>query len=650
MMKLGVCYYPEHWPESDWVDDARRMKKLGLDRVRIGEFAWSQIEPTPGAYDWSWLDRAISVLHAEGLEVILCTPTATPPKWLVDQHPDILPWDKHGHPKQFGSRRHYCFSSPIYRRESARIVSALAARYGEHPAVVMWQTDNEYGHHDTHESFSPDAVRAFRVWLQRRYKSIEALNAAWGTSFWSQMYRSFDEIDPPNATVTEANPSHRLDFRRFSSNAICAFNKEQVDILRRLSPGRPIAHNYIGDFTRLDHHEIGAGLDVATWDSYPIGLLSEGNGSKENKVRWLRSGHPDFAAFNHDVFRNCSPHWGVMEQQPGPVNWATHNAAPAPGMVRLWTWEAFAHGADFVSYFRWRQVPFGQEQMHAGLLTPDRRDTRAVSEILQLSQEREKVGAPERHCPPVAIVLDYPSLWQHEIQPQGRSGSVLEMSRVVYSACRRLGLDVDLVPPSSDFDGYEIVILPSVPILDAGLCRRLKDAGATVLAMPLTGSRTQDGHIPTELAPGSFSDLLPMRIEMFESLPPFVSLNVEVDGKPYVASQWRESIVSEAEQLAWFENGEPAWVRYGHAHYLACWPGDELLSLVLRRLCQEVRLEIRETGFDIRLRRAGSVQYAFNYGADVFDLGDLGAPAGLESYLIGGRQIEGAGVSAWRIG
>ena len=648
-MKLGVCYYPEQWPEADWADDARRMKSLGLELVRIGEFAWSRIEPSPGEYDWSWLDRAIATLHAEGLGIILCTPTATLPKWLVDQYPDILPWDSDGRPKKFGSRRHYCFSSPTYRRESVRITEALALRYGNHPAVVMWQTDNEYGHHGTHESFSPDAARAFRLWLQVRYQSIDALNTAWGTAFWSQGYRSFDEVDPPNATVTEANPSHRLDYRRFSSDEICEFNREQVDTLRRHSPGRQIAHNYIGDFTKLDHHAIGASLDVAAWDSYPIGLLSEGDNSEADKAHWRCFGHPDFAAFNHDVFRHCSPQWGVMEQQPGPVNWATHNAAPAHGIVRLWTWEALAHGAAFVSYFRWRQVPFGQEQMHAALLTCDRQDAIALTEIAQVSREREAIGKLETRPARVAIVLDYTSLWQHEIQPQGRAGSVLEMARKLYSGCRQLGLDVDVIPQDADFGSYGLVILPSVSILDATACGRLQESGATVLATPLTGSRAVNGHIPDDLAPGPFAKLLPMQVRVFESLPPFVKLGVTAAGWKFDGSLWRESVKSAAQALAYFDNGEAAWLRNGRVHYLACWPNELLLMHVLRQLCQEAELGVRETGRDIRLRRAGNIQFAFNYGPDLVDLTFLGAPDADDKYLIGGRALQGAGVSAWAV-
>ena len=251
------------------------MVDMGLSRVRIGEFAWSRIEPAPGQFDWGWLDRAVETLHAAGLGIIMGTPTATPPKWLTDRHPEILAVDSGGRPRKFGSRRHYCFSSPVYAEQSARIVDAMAQRYGVHPAIVAWQTDNEYGCHDTVLSYSDAAAEAFRYWLAAKYGEVSALNAAWGNVFWSMEYRHFAEIDLPNLTVTEPNPAHVLDFRRFSSNQVVRYNRMQADILRAASSGRDIIHNFMGFFTDFDHHVVGADLDVASWDSYPLGFLEQ---------------------------------------------------------------------------------------------------------------------------------------------------------------------------------------------------------------------------------------------------------------------------------------------------------------------------------------------------------------------------------------
>ena len=257
---LGVCYYPEHWPRASWGDDARAMAAMGIRHVRIGEFAWSRIEPHPGQYDWEWLDAAVETLTREGLLVVMGTPTACPPKWLVDQEPDILARDAAGLERRFGSRRHYCFSSEAYRRHARRIVTQIARRYGSHPAITAWQTDNEYGCHDTVVSYSAAAIAAFRRWLQARYRTIEALNAAWGNVFWSMEYRSFDEVDAPAATVTEANPAHRLDYRRFSSRQVVEFNRDQVDILRQHAAGADLLHNYMGASTDFDHFDVGQDL------------------------------------------------------------------------------------------------------------------------------------------------------------------------------------------------------------------------------------------------------------------------------------------------------------------------------------------------------------------------------------------------------
>ena len=271
---LGVCYYPEHWPETMWADDAARMVQAGLSWVRIAEFSWSRMEPAPGDLQLDWLDRAIQTLGAAGLKVVLGTPTATPPRWMLDRHPDMLAVDEQGHVRKFGSRRHYCFSHTGYVQECVRIAGIMAKRYGRNPHVAAWQIDNEYGCHETTVSYSAPALQAFRQWLAARYGSIGALNAAWGNVFWSMDYDDFDQIDLPNQTVTEPNPAHVLAFRRFSSDQVVAFNKAQADVLRPLTDA-PLLHNYMGRILDFDHFEVGADLDIATWDSYPIGFLSD---------------------------------------------------------------------------------------------------------------------------------------------------------------------------------------------------------------------------------------------------------------------------------------------------------------------------------------------------------------------------------------
>ncbi|CAN7610625.1 beta-galactosidase [Caballeronia sp. LjRoot29] len=645
-MRLGVCYYPEHWPESMWKDDAARMKALGIDRVRIAEFAWSRIEPTPGEYNWGWLDCAIDVLADAGLKVVMCTPTATPPKWLIDLHPDILPVGADGRPRAFGSRRHYDFSSPSFFEASQKICTAVAERYGKHPAVAFWQTDNEFGCHNTVVSYSPAALQRFRGWLKQRYGTIDALNAAWGTVFWSMEFRSFDEIDLPVATVTEAHPSHRLDYRRFASDEVVRYNRMQTEIIRAHSPQRPVAHNFMQLFTEFDHYKVAADLDVATWDSYPLGALEEQWFDPSIKSKWLRTGHPDFASFNHDVYRGMSklPFW-VMEQQPGPVNWAHWNPAPLPGMVRLWSWEAFAHGAGCVSYFRWRQAPFAQEQMHAGLNTPDNQLDMGGAEASVVAKEIEQVleaDGESKVSTKVALVWDYEAKWLFEIHPQGADFHYPRFAFEYYSALRSLGLDVDIIPVDAPLDGYKMIVVPPLPVVPADLAGRLAASGAQVVLGPRTGSKTVNLTIPATLPPGDgIQKLMPIRVWRVESMRPNVTEKVGQRGQ---ARHWRDFIeTSNGVQIeATFADGHPAIVRNGSVLYLASLFDETLTQDIFLDVAKSAGINAAPLPEGIRISRRGSLTYVFNYNATPYKI-----PAAA-SFIVGQEEVAPQGVTIYR--
>lgn len=646
-MRLGVCYYPEHWPQQRWAIDAQQMAELGITHVRIGEFAWARFEPEPGHYDWVWFDEAIETLHAAGLKLILGTPTATPPKWLVDRDPSMLAVDANGDTRGFGSRRHYCFSSRSYREECRRIVTAIAERYGEHPAVVMWQTDNEYGCHDTVESYSENAHKAFQVWLKQRYGDVAKLNAAWGNVFWSMEYRSFEQVDPPVGTVTEPNPSHMVEYQRFCSDQVASFNAEQVEILRRLSPGREITHNFMGAFTAFDHHKVGADIDLATWDSYPLGFLDMSPFPLEMKHRYLRQGHPDFQAFHHDLYRGCSSKWGVMEQQPGPVNWAPNNPVPLDGMVRLWSLEAFAHGADLVSWFRWRQCPYAQEQMHAGLLRVDAQPAPALAEAGQVARDLELIAGATTRQAPIALVWSYDGQWIHHVQPQGHGLDLLRQTFETYSVLRRLGLDIDIVSPQADLSRYQLIVLPGLPHLSDTLMASLKESSAQILALCRTGSKTESFQIPENLAPGPLQDLLALKVTRVESLREGIVEAVEIHGDRRGVERWREAVETELPVRAHYNDSSPFWVQTGRISYLAGWPQPELLGHIIATIALESGVEITLTHEDVRLRRLGNLRFAFNYGPDPVNLAGM-APDGAE-FILGEAELAPAGVAAWRV-
>ncbi len=646
---LGVCYYPEHWPEEKWAEDAQRMAALGLSYVRIGEFAWSRLEPTRGTYDFAWLARAIDTLHGAGLRIVLGTPTATPPKWLVDAMPDMLPVGADGRTRGFGSRRHYCFSHEGYRAECRRIVTTLAEAFGNHPGVAAWQTDNEYDCHNTTLSYSPAAKHAFRDWLARKYQSPQALNRAWGNVFWSMEYASFDEIELPNATVTEANPAHLMDFRRFSSEQVVSFNRLQTDILRKLSPGRDIIHNFMGRTLAFDHFECGADLDVSSWDSYPLGFLEDRSDRDTGfKQAFLRAGDPDFQAFHHDLYRATSGgRWWIMEQQPGPVNWAPHNPAPRDGMVRLWTWEAFAHGAEVVSYFRWRQAPFAQEQMHAGLLRPDSAAAQGFHEAKAVAAELGQMGALTHERAPVAIVFDYPSAWAWEIQPQGREFDYFRLVFDLYRALRHLGLNVDFVSASKpDLTAYRLVLVPGLFAWNEALVAAIRDTDAIVIAGPRSGSKTNDFAIPAEMPPALPRDLLDLTVSRVESLPDHSP--VALKGGEGTLKYWREFTepAGGCEAAIACHDDAPALVAQGKLHYLCGWPDDGAARHIIGTLARRAGLETLRLPDGLRLRRAGDLLFAFNYSGTTIN---VAAFVKDKPCVFGSAQLEPSGVAIFRV-
>jgi beta-galactosidase len=640
---LGVCYYPEHLSAKYWTSDFDAMREAGIRMVRVGEFAWSRFEPDQGRYELDWLRQVLDLAHSRELAVVLGTPTSAPPKWLVDRMPDMVPLGPQGHPKGFGSRRHYCFSHAGFRKECERIVTKLAHAFGEHPAVVAWQTDNEYGCHDTVLSYSDAARVAFRGWLHERYRSIDRLNRAWGNVFWSMEYRSFEEIELPNLTVTDSNPAHKLDYRRFSSDQVDTFNRLQVEILRRHSPGRIILHNFMAGFLDFDHFKVSQSLDVATWDSYPLGALTLLKASESHKARYLHTGDPDLTAFHHDLYRTCGRgrYW-VMEQQPGPVNWAAYNPSPQPGMVRLWTYEAIAHRAEVVSYFNWRQAPFAQEQMHSGLNLPNREPDVGTGEVSQTAKELADIElSSEGSAAEVALIYDYEAAWALSIQRQGDTFDYFGTVLSFYRGLRRSGLNIDILPQRASLDGYKLVVIPSLPIIYPELVESLRRSDGQVLIGPRTGSKTPDFQIPDELPPGRLQSLIPLKITRVESFPDFVSLPLSWESVHYRCHSWFEHVRTNLKPFLRLMDGRGIAYRSDKVTYMASLPEQALLDRIVKELMCEAGLPFKELPADVRVRTRGRNRFFFNYGPDPVTL-DL---PGRTKFALGGAEMPVAGVT-----
>ncbi|KPF62596.1 beta-galactosidase [alpha proteobacterium AAP81b] len=651
---LGVCYYPEHWPEHRWAEDAARMRGLGLSRVRIGEFAWARLEPRAGEFDFGWFDRAIATLGEAGLGIVIGTPTATPPKWLVDAHPEILPVDPvTGLVRRFGSRRHYDFSSEIYLEQALRITRALVERYGDHPAVVGWQIDNEVTCHDTTLSGSPAAAAGFRDWCRTRYGSIAALNQAWGNVFWSMDYGDWGEIDLPIQTVCEPNPAHRLAWRRHASDMVARFVHAQAAAIREGAATRQfVTTNFIPYLdTGVDNFALTAPLDFASFDSYPLGIadMALAKAPAATLKPFVHTGWPDLTSLNLDMTRGLSrdAFW-IMEQQPGPVNWAPHNPRPAPGMVRLWTLQAFAHGAACVSYFRWRQAPFAQEQMHAGLLRPDSMPAPAWAEVEQVVGELAVLGdlSLRREPAAVALIVDAEAGYVSDIQPQGRGWRYNAVVLAWYGALRRLGLDVDCVPPGASLAGYALVVAPSLAMPDNKAVAALTATDARIVLGPRSGGKTPEFTLPDGLPPGPLAALVPARVTLVETLRRDCPGGLHWQGRSFTSHSWRESLeaLPGGEVIARSETGDAVAVSRGRVSYIGTLTCDDFLTDFLAAEAQAAGLATLRLPDTLRIATRGDLGFAFNHAATPVA---CPAPAGAD-YLIGAPDVPAYGVSVWR--
>ena len=635
---LGVCDYPEHVPWEQWKEYPARQRQMGLSYVRIAEFAWSKMEPTEGVFDWQWLDDAVEALHAQGLKVVMCTPTATPPAWLIRKHPEILYTDKEGRVRTFGSRKHYDHASPIYREHSRRITTEIARRYGQHPAVAGWQTDNEWGCHSSTRSYGGASVAAFQAWLKRRYGNIEALNEAWGNVFWSQEYNDWGQIDPPLLTVAPPNPSHVLDFYRFASDAVDEFQLDQVRILRELSPGRWITHNYMMHFSEFDHYRNCEAIDFASWDSYPTGQVERWPFSDEEKLRWARTGHPDIISFNHDLYRGLKGQraFWVMEQGNGQVNWAPSNAAPARGAVALWTAQAYAHGASCVSYFRWRAATMAQELMHSGLLRHDETVDRGGEEVGSLEIQGMANGdVPAR----VALLHDYESLWIQDEQPHSESATYWQQVMLFYGTLRSLGLDVDIRHPDHDLAGYDVIVAPALQLMSRERADHLASYATDAILVfgPRAAYRTISGRVHEDGQPGPLRGLVGHSLLNFDGMRP--GLTVRAGGHGVVT--WAEAYrPTTGTAFVTYDDGpfagEAAVVSNGNAISIGAWSGS-LVAETLTAVCTEAGIPTVALPDGVRVSRRGASEVWMNFNEAEATLPD-GSRIGPVSYLISVRR------------
>lgn len=588
-VQMGVDYYPEHWLPAMWEQDARLMAESGVRIVRVGEFAWSRMEPSDGKFDWAWLDEALNTLHRHGLQVVIGTPTMTPPRWLTEKCPDILPVLPSGQLNHEGVRGHRCYNSPSMKTYSARIVQKLTERYGQHPAVIGWQTDNEFSFTDCQCEACADA---FRDWVRSRYDTLEQLNEAWGTVVWSGEYNDWEQVTPPYGGSPFQNPSLLLDYTRFQSDSIAAFQQIQIALIRRNCPGHAVTHNFHTYPQKADQYSIGRELDFASFDYYP----SPSPGKTETS--------PYSGALSLDLTRGIKRrNFWIMEQLSGPPGcWFPMWRAPQPGFLRAHSWQAIARGADAVVHFRWRSAVAGAEQFWHGLIDHSNVPGRRFREFQQLCAEVNRLGerlqgSTLQHQ--VAILHSHDQLNALHIQKQAEGLDYYENIKVWHRTLTQLGIGADVIHEAESLDGYSVVIAPHLYLLDQESAERLQSfaaAGGTLVLTHRSGVKNNSNICTMSPLPGLLSTCAGVRVIEYDPLGSDSATILGDQGERYSASQWADVLeLDTAEAIAVYADQFYAktaavtrnrWGQ-GNVYYVATQPEQAYLSQLLRSIAEE---------------------------------------------------------------
>ncbi len=576
LMRIGVYYYPEAWPTNQWARDIANIKKLNLEFVHMGEFAWAFMEPTEGKFDFDWLERNVQLCAEQGLKVILCTPSPTPPVWLSETHPEILMVDATGRKMLHGTRQQGCWSTKTYREYVGKIVDELGKRFGHDPRVWGWQLDNELSHYGKEPCFCDECQLKFRAWLKNKYGTIEKLNTDWGNAFWSQIYQNFNQIRLPNKEelVAQLNEHAILDSQRWFAEEAADYLRFQTGILRKYCGNRQwVTHNFMQGFDRVNPVMSGKDFEIVTWTIYPAhGNLNEG-------PLGFRLGGAAQMSFAHDFFRSINGAAGIMELQPGQVNWGEVNPQPYPGAVHLWLMRAFAANAKLVCTYRYRQPLFGAEQFHYGLVGTDGVTPTTGGE--QYSQAAQEIALLRKNLNPdakepaayaarrTALLYNFENRWDMDNHKQNIRWDTMGHLFKHYRALKRLGCPVDVITEDKDFSKYPFLVAPAYQLVDENLVQRWKsyvENGGHLIFSCRTGIKDRRGHLWEAPWAMPILDLIGAKIKFYDTLPAPVSAKVKAGQATYDWFTWGEILepaqgtTTLAEHADQYYAGKPAAV------------------------------------------------------------------------------------------
>ena len=606
----GGDYNPEQWPEETWAEDVRLMRDAGVNSVTLGVFSWARIEPQPGEREFGWLDRLMDLMHGHGIGVVLATPTSSPPPWLGRLHPDTLPRDADGRIEWWGGRQHFSHSSATYRRYAAAVTEDLAARYADHPALTMWHINNEYCTAD----HGDEAAAAFRRWLRERHGTLDALNSAWGTAFWSQGYDSWDAVLPPRHAHYLNNPAQILDFRRFTSDMLLECYTAERDIVARHTPHIPVTTNFMPLWIGQDGWRWAREEDVVSVDLYPD--PRDPFGAQQG-------------ALVQDLTRSqARGPWMLMEQAAGAVNWRGVNHPKPRGLNRLWSLQAVARGADAVCYFQWRQSRQGAEKFHSGMLSHAGEEGRTFQEVKRIGAELAALGAQvsgSRVSADIAVLHDWDAWWA--AAQDGRPSGEVDHASVLTAWHRALWeahLTADFAHPEHGLARYRLVVAPQLHVLtDAAIGNLLGyvRGGGTLVCGFLTGIADQDDRIRPGGMDARLRELFGIRtLHEWWPLPP----GETVDCEGFRGTLWSEEIeaVPGAAETVPYLGGEldglPAVLRRGRAWYLSTLPEPDALRDLLARIAAEAgaRPVLDALPAGVEAVRRGELLFLLNHGRE----------------------------------
>ncbi len=656
----GAYYYPEHWEESQWERDLKQMHELGFEFTHFAEFAWAQLEPQEGVYDFSWLDRAVALAAKYDLKVVMCTSTATPPVWLSRKYPEILLKSEDGTVQDHGARQHASFASPVYRKLAYRMIEELARHYGNDSRIIGWQLDNEPA---VQFDYNQAAEEAFREFLKEKYHhNIQELNAAWGTAFWSEVYSQFEEITLPKTAQMFMNHHQILDYRRFAAKQTNDFLNEQCRLIKKYAKNQWVTTNYIPDY---DKGHIGGSkdLDFVSYTRYMVYGDNEGIGR-----RGYRVGNPLRIAMANDFFRPVNGTYGVMELQPGQVNWGSINPQPLPGAVRLWLWSVFAGGSDFICTYRYRQPLYGTEQYHYGIVgtdgvtvTPGGREyEQFMKEIRSLRKDyRPKEDKPETYLKRKTAILWNPeNYWSIDRQKQNATWNTFAHVDKYYRTLKSYAAPVDFISEEKDFSQYPVMIVPAYQLADKELVARWKkyvEEGGNLVLTCRTAQKDRFGRLPEASFGSMIDELTGNHIEFYDLLLPQDPGQVKMDGKVYTWNTWGEILQPGASNEVWatytneFYEGKPAVtfrkLGKGSVTYIGVDSSDGVLERqVLDKLYSRLQIEVMNLPYGVTMEYRNGLGIVLNYSDQPYQ---FVLPQGAK-VLIGTPNIATAGVLVFK--